>query len=249
MTMVVAAIAAINCGGYLESRSVKGSRYSIETTGREFKSATFAWKVDGQVVHKGELPLKGHYDATAHPSPAGNGFIVTCPNQGNDLIAFYTPKGERVTGFGWEVFPEEDRETVTIGCCGTLLVSDTSFSDDGWWMTIRAGRSSVRVFVPAGRPMDAVLRAQLDALLSEPKVDVDGLVARLGDDDAEARLKAAWELKTGGVRHIEKLEAARKQAAGERKAQLDEILEALSPAAKLLLPLEKDPAFRKAAAR
>jgi hypothetical protein len=237
-----------DCGGYIKVEwSPPNKKIQLDVSGNESTRAKFVWKEGGVEKHRGELALQGHYDARCFVSPVGNGFLVFCPNEANDLFAFYSAKGEKVSAYGWGLWNEKEREVHHIGCCGAVLSLDVKVEDDGWFVTAKTpvtGRA-VRIFVPLGRVLDELLRAQLSALLDPPKFDVDALLKELDDDRAEVRERATLALKEKGIHSLDRLRKAASSASLDAKMRLESVIQALEPL-KSVMPLAQDEAFRKA---
>jgi len=195
----------------------------LKASGVEGRKTAFTWLENGKEIHKGELQLGRHYDAVAFVSPAGNGFLVYCPNQGSRLFALYAPQGELIASYGWDLLAAKEQKVAEIGCCGTMLAMDPpTLSDDGWFLraTAPVTRRDIRIFLPAGRVMDDELTAQLGALLDPPALDVEALVKQLDDPSIEAREKASSALRVKGIHAAARLEKALASATGESKARL-----------------------------
>jgi hypothetical protein len=244
--LVLAALLAPNCGGGIDV-VLKNPNVTLEVDGGEFRKATYKWSVGGKVLHEGEIKLVKHYDANVYVSPAANGFVVTCCNRENDLVAFYSPKGERLTQYGWDLLEEKERVFDRIGCCGDTLRAGFSVSKDGWFLVLKAPETGreIRFFLPLGKPVGAKFDKQMAAALEAPKLDLDGLLQQLDDDSLDARSTAVETLKEKAIHHLDTLVKARDGASGDRKARLQDVIAELEPL-KELLTLAKDEGVRKA---
>jgi hypothetical protein len=247
MNLAILAFALLDCGGGVTVVPSPGKEYAVTAKGGEGQKAVFAWLEGGQRKQGGELKLGGHYDATLYVSPLGTGFLVYCPNQGNDLLSFYSPAGERVSAYGWEILAPEERDVERIACCGpTLGMAPPKLSEDGRFCDLRApvtGRS-IRIFLPAGRIWDDLLRIQLASIADPPAFDLAAVVKELDSDSGEAREKAVAVLRTLGASRLDAIEKEFAAARGEIRARLGDALRSLRPLRPLLARAGEE-SFRK----
>lgn len=249
MNILVFALAALDCGGGVTVMPSSEKTYAVTAKGSEFEKASFVWFEGGKEKHRGELKLTGHYDATIYVSPLGTGFLVYCPNQGNsDLLSFYSPAGERVSSYGWDILAPEERDVQGIACCGQVLLTEPpKLSEDGRFCDLRApvtGRV-IRIFLPAGRIWGELLQAQLSALADPPPLDLAELLQALDSDSRDVREKASLVLRTRGASRMDAIEKEFAAAKGEVRARLEDVLRSLRPLRPLLSRAGEE-AFRKA---
>lgn len=178
------------------------------------------------------------YEAIASFSPLGNGVLVFFPKPQENLFAFFSATGKRISRVP---VAEEDGKLrrPTVG-----LPFERAYSPDGFWLILTAPRK-LRILLPVGRPLDERLKTQIAALLDPPKLDLDGLVDLLRDPRIEVRDRATRELAEKAFHHLGELERAARDSEPELRTRIEAVLRELTPL-KVLAPLAKDPKSREA---